>query len=106
MPRFLKFLLGWSGYMHPLDWYITNKKIISWPLLQKILTDDAKDEYCELSRNIEIPNDLYPQICKILPIDKINVSLLNIEENKSFKFSPSNTITGLYYWIPIKRRKK
>ena len=74
--------------------------------IQKILTDDAKDEYCELSRNIEIPNDLYPQICKILPIDKINVSLLNIEENKSFKFNPSNTITGLYYWIPIKRRKK
>lgn len=74
--------------------------------IQKILAEDAKSEYCELSRNIEIPNDLYPQICKILPIDKINVSLVNIEENKSFKFNPSNTITGLFYWIPIKRRKK
>ena len=74
--------------------------------VQKILADDAKSEYCELSRNIEIPKDLYPEICKILPIDKINVSLLNVEENKSFIFNPSNTITGLYYWIPVKRRKK
>ena len=74
--------------------------------VQKILADDAKSEYCELSRNIEIPNDLYPEICKILPTDKINVSLENMEKNKDFKFNPPNTITGLYYWIPVKRRKK
>ena len=74
--------------------------------VQKILADDAKAEYCELSRNVEIPNDLYPEICKILPTDKINVSLINMEENKVFKFEPANTITGLYYWIPVKRRKK
>ena len=74
--------------------------------IQKILTEDAKDEYCELSRNIEIPNNLYPKICEMLPTDKINVSLLNDEENQTFKFNPTNTITGLFYWIPVKRRTK
>jgi len=74
--------------------------------VQKILGDDAQKEYCELSRNIEIPNNLYSEICKTLPIDKINVSLITGEDNKTFKFEPSNTITGLYYWIPVKRRTK
>jgi len=73
--------------------------------VQKILTDDAQNDYCELSRSIEVNSNLYPEICKVLPIEKINVSLLNLEENK-FKFEPSNTITGLYYWIPKKKRSK
>lgn len=73
--------------------------------VQKILADDAQDDYCELSRSIEVDSALYSEICKVLPIEKINVSLINLEENK-FKFEPSNTITGLYYWIPKKKRGK
>lgn len=70
--------------------------------IQKIIVSEmSKDDYCELSRNIEIPQDYNQEIIKYLPIEKINLSLS--EDNK---FIPINTSAGLFYWIPLKKRSR
>ena len=68
--------------------------------VQRIISQEAKDDQCELSRAVEI-TDNFEKIISILPLDKINVSLDN--ENK---FIPVYTVAGLYYWIPVKKRRK
>ena len=68
--------------------------------VQKIINSEiTKEDNCELSRSIEIPEQYNQEIIKYLPIEKINISLS--EENK---FVPINTSAGLYYWIPLKKR--
>ena len=70
--------------------------------VQKILNSEiTKEDNCELSRSIEIPQQYNQEIIKYLPIEKINISLS--EENK---FVPINTSAGLYYWIPLKKRNR
>ena len=70
--------------------------------VQKILNSEiTKEDNCELSRSIEIPQQYNQEIIKYLPIEKINISLS--EENK---FIPINTSAGLYYWIPLKKRNR
>ena len=70
--------------------------------VQKIINSEiTKEDNCELSRSIEIPQQYNQEIIKYLPIEKINISLS--EENK---FIPINTSAGLYYWIPLKKRNR
>ena len=70
--------------------------------VQKIINSEiTKEDNCELSRSIEIPQQYNQEIIKYLPIEKINISLS--EENK---FVPINTSAGLYYWIPLKKRNR
>lgn len=70
--------------------------------VQKIINSEiTKDDNCELSRSIELPQQYNQEIIKYLPIEKINLSLS--EENK---FIPINTSAGLYYWIPLKKRNR
>jgi len=70
--------------------------------VQKIINSEmTKDDNCELSRSIELPQQFNQEIVKLLPIEKINLSLS--EDNK---FVPINTSAGLYYWIPLKKRSR
>ncbi len=69
--------------------------------VQKLIVSEAADEQCEVSRGIELPQDKYNDISKILPAEKINVS---VSENG--QFTPEYTIAGVFYWIPLKRRSK
>lgn len=69
--------------------------------VQKLITSEASDENCELSRHVDLPNNLYQDICKVLPIEKINVIL-----SEDGKFEPAYSTAGLFYWIPLKKRSK
>lgn len=69
--------------------------------VQKLLTSEASDENCELSRNIELPKEYNQEIIKYLPIEKINLTL-----SQQGDFIPANSMAGLYYWIPLKKRKR
>ncbi|MBR3627493.1 MAG: hypothetical protein IKN42_01445 [Elusimicrobia bacterium] len=69
--------------------------------VQKILYSEASDENCELSRSIELPKQYNQEIIKYLPIDKINLSLT--EEGN---FIPVNSMAGIYYWIPLKKKSR
>ena len=68
--------------------------------IQRLISQEAKEEQCELSRALEITENL-DTIQNLLPLEKINVSVS--EQNK---FIPSYTIAGLYYWLPVKKRRK
>ena len=67
--------------------------------VQKLLVSEASDENCELSRNIELPKQYNQEIVNFLPADKINLSL-----DDDGNFVPTNSMVGLYYWIPLKKR--
>jgi hypothetical protein len=70
--------------------------------VQKIINSEiTKEDNCDLSRSIEVPQQYNQKIVEYLPIEKINLSLS--EENK---FVPVNTSAGLYYWIPLKKRNR
>ena len=67
--------------------------------VQKLLASEASDENCELSRNIELPKQYNQEIVNFLPVDKINLSL-----DDDGNFVPTNSMSGLYYWIPLKKK--
>ncbi len=67
--------------------------------VQKLLAAEAIDENCELSRSIELPKQYNQEIINFLPADKINLSL-----DDDGNFVPKNSMSGLYYWIPLKKR--
>lgn len=69
--------------------------------VQKLLNEDAKDENCELSRNVDFPEQYNNELLKYLPIEKISLSL-----SEEGKFVPTNSTAGLYYWIPLKKRNR
>ncbi len=69
--------------------------------VQKLLKEEAVKENCELSRNIELPEQYNGEVIKYLPIEKINLSL-----SEDGRFIPANSAAGVYYWIPVKRRKR
>lgn len=65
---------------------------------QRLLASEAKEENCDLSRSIDIPENLYEEASKNIPIDKIDIEI------KEGKFIPKYTSCGLFYWIPSKRK--
>lgn len=69
--------------------------------VQKLVTAEAGEEQCELSRGTELPQNRYKDICAVLPAEKINVSVCKEE-----RFIPEHTIAGIFYWIALKRRSK
>lgn len=69
--------------------------------IQKLLASEASEENCELSRNIELPKEYNQEIIKYLPVEKINLSL-----SEQGEFVPTNSMAGLYYWIPLKKRNR
>ena len=69
--------------------------------VQKLLASEASDENCELSRSIELPKQYNSDIIKFLPMGKINLIL-----SEDGDFIPKNSMAGIYYWIPLKKRNK
>lgn len=69
--------------------------------VQKLLSSEASDENCDLSRSIELPKQYNNEIIKYLPVDKINLSLTD-----ECNFVPANSMAGIYYWIPLKKRNR
>lgn len=69
--------------------------------IQKLLSSEATDENCELSRSVDFPQQYNNELLKYLPIEKINLSL-----SEDGSFIPANSIAGLYYWIPLKKRNR
>lgn len=67
--------------------------------VQKLLSSEASDENCELSRSVDLPTQYNSEIIKYLPVEKINLSL-----SDDGNFVPESSISGLYYWIPLKKR--
>jgi hypothetical protein len=68
--------------------------------LQRLLSGEAGDENCELSRPAELPKDYYAQAAQILPIDKISMTL------QDDVLIPQYSACGLFYWTPSKKKSK
>jgi hypothetical protein len=69
----------------------------------RLLTDEARDEECELSSHAELALDetAAARFAELISPEKIGV--------KSFKGenrSPAYTACGIIYWMPVKKRKK
>jgi hypothetical protein len=67
--------------------------------VRRLIANQAQEENCEISRVVDIPSDLYAKVSKILPIDKIDLSI------ESGGIIPKYSACGLFYWIPSKKRK-
>ncbi|MCL2390838.1 MAG: hypothetical protein FWD54_00465 [Endomicrobia bacterium] len=68
--------------------------------LKRLIEGEAEDENCEVSRSVEIPSELYEEVIKIVPADKIDIVV------NDGKFSPQYSVCGLFYWIPTKSKKR
>jgi hypothetical protein len=68
--------------------------------VHKLIINEAKDESCEISRAEGFDNTVYSDLAKIIPIEKINVSIVSGE------LIPKYSACGLFYWIPSKRKQK
>jgi hypothetical protein len=66
---------------------------------QRLVAAEAEDENCDISRSVEIPPDLYEEAAKLVPADKIDISV--IEGTLSQQYSTC----GLFYWTPSGKRK-
>jgi hypothetical protein len=68
--------------------------------VQRLISNEAQDEDCVISRIVDIPNDLYAEFSKVVPIDKIGISI------ESGDIIPKYSTCGLFYWIPSKKKEK
>ena len=68
--------------------------------IQRLIAGEAEEENCELSRSVELPADLYAEAAKLLPIDKIGVSI------DDGTLEPQYSCCGLFYWMPSKKKSK
>lgn len=66
---------------------------------QRLISAEADAENCDISRSTDLPADLYEEASKIVPIDKIDIS---IQEGKLI---PQYSNCGLFYWIPSGKKK-
>ncbi|MDR1196254.1 MAG: hypothetical protein LBL00_07255 [Endomicrobium sp.] len=66
---------------------------------QRLIAAEAADENCDISRSAEIPADLYEEAAKVVPADKIDISVIE------GKLSPQYSTCGLFYWTPSGKRK-
>jgi hypothetical protein len=67
---------------------------------QRIISGEAQDENCQITRPVNIENEYYEEISKIIPINKIGVIV------ESGVICPKYSSAGLFYWIPSKKNSK
>ncbi|MDR3111712.1 MAG: hypothetical protein LBU55_00875 [Elusimicrobiota bacterium] len=68
--------------------------------LSRIVTkSEASEESCGISRSIEVDKSNYPRIGKIIPSDKIGITI----ENEKLK--PIFSMCAVFYWVPSKKNK-
>ncbi|OEG71745.1 hypothetical protein ATZ36_12980 [Candidatus Endomicrobiellum trichonymphae] len=68
--------------------------------IQRLISNEAQGENCEISRSIDIPPRLYETAAGCVPADKIAISA------KDGKLNPRYSECGLFYWIPSKKKQK
>ncbi|MDR1523494.1 MAG: hypothetical protein LBS29_06075 [Endomicrobium sp.] len=68
--------------------------------IQRLISNEAKDESCEISSREEINKNMYGKFSKMLPVEKINVDIVSGE------FRPKYSACGLFYWMPSKKKQK
>ena len=66
--------------------------------IQRIISNEAGEESCELTRSLEFPQDLYETAVANLDVSKISVSY----EGNELK--PRYTAFGVFYWVPSKKK--
>lgn len=65
----------------------------------RLVSGEACEENCDISRSIALPPDLYEEAAKIVPADKIDISVCN------GGLIPQYSDCGMFYWIPTGRKK-
>lgn len=68
--------------------------------IQRLISNEAKDENCEISRVEEIRSNIYDEFAKMVPIEKISVDIVSGE------LKPKYSTCGLLYWISSKKKQK
>jgi len=67
---------------------------------QKLILKEALEENCGISKDIGILQDLYGVAADSISADRIGISV------KSGKISPQCSSCGLFYWMPLKKKRK
>jgi hypothetical protein len=67
---------------------------------QRLAAGEAETENCDLSRGVDLPSDLYEEAAKIIPVEKIDVSV------RDGKLIPQYSNCGVFYWVPSKKKSK
>jgi hypothetical protein len=68
--------------------------------VQRIISNEAQDENCEITRVVNIENEYYEEVSKVIPSDKIDVSV------ESSIIYPKYSSAGLFYWVPSKKKNR
>ncbi|MDR3256832.1 MAG: hypothetical protein LBT18_04240 [Endomicrobium sp.] len=68
--------------------------------IQRLISNEAQEESCEISRSIDIPQHLYELAAKTIAVDKIGIRI------ESENLTPLYSTCGLFYWIPSKKKSK
>jgi hypothetical protein len=66
----------------------------------RLISDEAEEEECDISRAQEIHGEFYERLSSIIPIDKIDISLC---ENTLI---PKYCLCAEVYWTPSKKKRK
>jgi activator of 2-hydroxyglutaryl-CoA dehydratase len=68
--------------------------------VQRIISNEAQDENCEVTIAVDIGSEYYEEVSKVIPVDKIGVS------TEVGTIYPKYSSAGLFYWIPSKKKTK
>ncbi|MDR0820063.1 MAG: hypothetical protein LBN19_00795 [Endomicrobium sp.] len=68
--------------------------------IQRLISNEAQEENCKISRSVDIPSHLYKTAAGCIPTDKIGISA------EDGKLNPQYSECGLFYWIPSKKKAK
>ena len=67
----------------------------------RLITEEAKDESCELSRYQRINSpSAWEQFTALVPGEKIGMTVINGEQ-----FSPLYSSGAVIYWVPLKKSR-
>jgi hypothetical protein len=71
--------------------------------IYRLVTDEAKDEECELSsrESLTLDESSVVKFAELIDPEKIGVSAITGDNR-----SPAYTACGIIYWTPVKKRKK
>jgi hypothetical protein len=68
--------------------------------VQRIISNEAQDENCEITRPVNIKNEYYEEVSKIIPSDKIGINI------KAGIIFPKYSSAGLFYWTASKKKNR
>jgi hypothetical protein len=66
---------------------------------QRLISNEAQEENCEISRVVDVPSNLYAKFSQIVPTHKIDIII------ESGDIVPKYLACGLFYWIPSNKKK-